>query len=222
MSVSSPRRLIVFDFDGTLADTWRDIATALNRTLLDAGLPAVDGPEVRFWIGDGALKLLERAVPEPQRSPERIEELYARFREHYERCCLDTTETYPGIMDCLEGLEGCMLAIASNKPARFLDHMTEGLGLKSYFRVVLGGDSLPVRKPDHRVLVHLIQRLEEAPDEIWVVGDSAVDVQMGRAGGAHTLGCGWGLRGRDELREAGVDRLVEHPREILHAVFGQR
>ena len=221
MPASSPRRLIVFDFDGTLADTWRDIATALNRTLLDAGLPAVDGPEVRFWIGDGALKLLERAVPEPQRSPERIEELYARFREHYERCCLDTTETYPGIMDCLEGLEGCVLAIASNKPARFLDHMTEGLGLKSYFRVVLGGDSLPVRKPDHRVLVHLMQRLEEAPDEIWVVGDSAVDVQMGRAGGARTLGCGWGLRGRDELREAGVDRLVEHPREILHAVFGQ-
>ncbi len=217
-----PRRLIVFDFDGTLADTWRDIATALNRTLLGEGLPAVDGPDVRFWIGDGALKLLERAVPEPHRSPERIAELYARFREHYDRCCLDTTETYSGILECLEALSDCMLAIASNKPARFLDHMTDGLGLKAYFRVVLGGDSLPVKKPDHRVLVHLMQRLGDAPDEIWVVGDSAVDVQMGRAAGVRTIGCAWGLRGRDELRDAGVDVLIEHPREIPHAVFGQR
>jgi len=213
-------RLIVFDFDGTLADTWRDIANALNRTLLEAGLPAVEGPEVRFWIGDGVLKLLERAVPEAHRSPQRIEELYRAFREHYHRCCLETTETYPGIIECLEALSDSMLAIASNKPARFLDHMTEGLGLKSYFRVVLGGDSLPVKKPDHRVLVHLMGRLDQVPNEIWMVGDAAVDVQMGQAAGARTIGCAWGLRGRDELREAGVDVLVEHAREIPHAVFG--
>jgi len=221
MRGSGSRRLVVFDFDGTLADTWRDIATALNRTLHDVGLPGVDGPDVCFWIGDGALKLLERALPESQRSPERIAELYGVFREHYDRCCLDTTETYPGILDCLEGLSDSMLAVASNKPARFLDRIIDGLGLKSYFRVVLGGDSLQVKKPDRRVLEHLVQRLDQAPGEIWMVGDSAVDVETGRAAGARTIGCGWGLRGRDELCAAGVDVLVEHPREILHAIFGR-
>jgi phosphoglycolate phosphatase len=222
MTDPSSRRLVVFDFDGTLADTWRDIATALNRTLLDAGLPGIDGPEVRFWIGDGALKLLERSVPEPHRSPERIAELYAQFREHYDRCCLDTTETYPGIVDCLEALSDSALAIASNKPAHFLDHMIDGLGLKAYFRVVLGGDSLPVKKPDGRVLEQLVERLNEAPREIWMVGDGAVDVEMGRAAGARTIGCAWGLRGRDELRKAGVDALIEHPREITRVVLGHR
>ncbi len=100
--------------------------------------------------------------------------------------------------------------------------MIDGLGLKAYFRVVLGGDSLPVKKPDGRVLEQLVERLGEAPKEIWMVGDGAVDVEMGRAAGARTIGCAWGLRGRDELRKAGVDALIEHPREITRVVFGQR
>ena len=78
----------MFDFDGTLADTWRDIATALNRTLRETDLPAVTGPEVRYWIGDGALKLLERAVPEERRSQDFVDDLYERFRVHYDACCL--------------------------------------------------------------------------------------------------------------------------------------
>src|SRR5512134_1019854 len=73
-------RVVVFDFDGTLADTWRDLATALNRTLADAGLAPVEGPQVKAWIGDGALKLLANALPELERAPERLESHYERFR----------------------------------------------------------------------------------------------------------------------------------------------
>jgi len=215
------RRLAIFDFDGTLADTWRDIASALNRTLRDVGLPLVEGPEVRFWIGDGVFKLLERAVPEPHRSTQRIAELHERFREHYHACCLDTTETYPGIIECLDELSTVALAIASNKPAQFLDHMVGELGLKPYFRVVLGGDSLSIRKPDGRVVEQVIKRLGEPVDEVFMVGDSAVDVQTGRAAGGRTIGCLWGLRGREELDRAGVDVLVGHPREIPPVVLGR-
>lgn len=213
---------MVFDFDGTLVDTWRDIASALNLTLEEADLPIADGPEVRFWIGEGAIKLLERAIPEARRTPEGIAELYETFRGHYDACCLQTTDLYPGISECLEELSGETLAIASNKPIHFLDRIVDGLGLKAYFRVVLGGDSLETRKPDPQVIHHLVSRLDAPPDEIFVVGDSGVDMELGRAAGARTIGCPWGFRGREELIRAGAEVLVEHPREIPRVVLGRR
>lgn len=209
-----PRPVVMFDFDGTLADTWRDIATALNRTLDEAGLAQVTGPEVRFWIGEGALKLLERAIPEERRETAYVNELYETFRTHYDRCCLDTTETYAGMVECLDALGDATLAVVSNKPARFLERVIDGLGLKHYFRVVLAGDTLGQQKPNPAVVHHVLARIDGQPGSIWMVGDSAIDVETGKSAGAHTVGCSWGLRGRDELREAGVDHLVDTPREI--------
>ncbi len=216
----SARRLVIFDFDGTLADTWRDIASALNRTLEEAGLARVDGPEVRFWIGDGVLPLLRRAVP--QADDARLGALYERFSEHYMRGCLDTTEAYPGIPECLHALGDAALVVASNKPARFLDRVIDGLGLKAHFQIVLGGDSLRVRKPDPAVVAHVIERLAEPVAQVWMVGDGAVDVATGRAAGARTVGCAWGLRGKGELRAAQAEFVVEHPREIPPLVTGSR
>jgi phosphoglycolate phosphatase len=215
-------RVVIFDFDGTLADTWRDLATALNRTLADAGLPPVEGPQVQAWIGDGALKLLANALPAGERAPERLESHYERFRSYYDRCCLDTTELYPGMSACLEALGQESLAVLSNKPARFLDRIIEGLGIKGVFGAVLGGDTLAIRKPDPAVLTEAVVRLGVRPSEVWMVGDSAIDVETGRAAGARTIGCAWGLRGREELRAAGVEFLLEHPREIAPLVLGQR
>ncbi len=219
-SRTPPRRLVIFDFDGTLADTWRDIASALNRTLEEAGLERVDGPEVRFWIGEGVLPLLRRAAP--QADDASLGALYERFRGHYLRNCLETTETYPGIPECLEALCDATLVVASNKPSRFLDRVIEGLGLKRHFRIVLGGDSLAVRKPDPAIVAHVIEQLGAPVDQVWMVGDSAVDVATGRAAGARTVGCAWGLRGRGELRAAGAEFLIEHPREIPPLVGGSR
>ncbi|MGH7289600.1 MAG: HAD family hydrolase [Myxococcota bacterium] len=222
MGVERSGRVVVFDFDGTLADTWRDLASALNRTLADAGLGPVEGPQVQAWIGDGALKLLANALPEAERAPERLEAHYERFRAHYDRCCLDTTELYPGMAECLDALAEERLAVLSNKPARFLDRIIEGLGLKSVFGAILGGDTLSIRKPDPAVLTHVLERLGAPPSEVWMVGDSAIDVETGRAAGARTIGCGWGLRGREELRAAGCEFLLEHPREIAPTVLGRR
>lgn len=224
-----PRRLVVFDFDGTLADTWRDIATALNETLVEVGLPEVHGPDVRQMIGDGARKLLLRAVPPARRTPEEIDALYARFALRYEHCFLDTTELYPGMAAALDELADAELAIASNKPTRFLEPIVAGLGLKDRFRVALGGDALDVKKPDPRVVHSVVERVygsgtrtvgEEI--EVWMIGDSAVDIATGRDAGAGTIGCAWGLRGRDELRAAEPDFLLEDPTAIPAAVLGRR
>jgi phosphoglycolate phosphatase len=227
------RPLLVFDFDGTLADTWRDLATALNRALAEEGLPTVDGPQVKFWIGHGVRPLLARAVPGAEST--RLEQLYARFAAHYERGCLDTTRLYDGIEACLAACGVADLAVASNKPAAFLLPMVERLGISSHFRVVLGGDSLSARKPDPAVLHEVAarvghdgfrrsersERAVEAPkaSSVWMIGDSGVDVATGRAAGARTIGCAWGLRGREELADAGCDHLIEHPSEIAKLVL---
>lgn len=218
--MAGTRPVVVFDFDGTLADTWRDIANALNDTLRGAALPEVSGPDVRFWIGSGALRLLERAVPEPRRTERYLAELYQEFRGHYERRCLDTTEPYPGIVECLGALHSCELAVLSNKPTLFLDRVIEGLGLRSHFGLVLGADALPKPKPSPAAMDHLMQRIDATPAELWMVGDSAIDVETGRTAGARTVGCAWGLRGRDELRRAGTDFLIESPAEIPPLILG--
>jgi phosphoglycolate phosphatase len=206
--------LIIFDFDGTLADTWRDIATALNQTLREAGLAEASAEQVRAWIGDGVVRLLERAVPAQRRAGDGMATLHARFRDHYQRCCLDTTTLYPGIADCLAELRGHALAILSNKPAQFLDRMVAGLGVAPCFAAVVGGDALAVRKPDPALVEHVARRVGVRADRLWMVGDSAIDVATGRVAGARCIGCTWGLRGAAELRAAGVDFLVAHPREI--------
>ncbi len=221
MNGSRARRLVVFDFDGTLADTWRDLWTALNRTLEDGGQPAVQGPDVRAWIGDGALKLLERALPDSESTPERLAVWFERFRLHYDQCCLETTELYPGISRCLEDLSSERLAVLSNKPGRFLDRIIDGLHLKGHFEAVLGGDAIDARKPDPRVLENVIETVGSEIEEVWMVGDSGVDVATGRAAGARTIGCAWGLRGREELRQAGAEFLIESAAEIVPIVLGR-
>jgi phosphoglycolate phosphatase len=207
-------RLILFDFDGTLADTWRDIATALNRTLADAGLPLVAPAAVRGWVGEGVRRLIERAIPDAERSAERVDSLAVAFGEHYADCALDTTALYPGIADCLSALEGDALAILSNKPTRFLRTMADGLGIGRQFTAIVGGDALAVRKPDPAVVAHVVACSGIRPTAVWMIGDSAVDIATGRAAGARTIGCTWGFRGRAELERAGADVIVGDPREI--------
>jgi phosphoglycolate phosphatase len=207
-------RLILFDFDGTLADTWRDIATALNRALADAGLPPVAPEAVREWIGEGLRRLIERAVPDAERAAARVDSLAVAFGEYYAHCALDTTALYPGVADCLSALQGDALAILSNKPTRFLHAMAEGLGIGRHFTAIVGGDALAVRKPDPAVVAHVVARSGVRPAAVWMIGDSAVDVATGRAAGARTIGCTWGFRSRAELARAGADAIVGDPREI--------
>lgn len=204
--------LIVFDFDGTLADTWRDIATGLNRTLREAGLRQADAAQVRAWVGHGVRPLLARAIGDDD--PQRIEALYARFRVHYDDCCLDSTALYAGMAAALDALAGRRLAILSNKPQRFLDRIVDGLGLRPRFAAVVGGDALPVSKPDPATLAHTVAVSGPAPAAVWMVGDSAVDVDTGRRFGARTVACAWGLRPRAELEAAGAEAIIDHPGEL--------
>jgi phosphoglycolate phosphatase len=214
-----PGDLIIFDFDGTLADTWRDIATAVNQTLVGAELPPVEAASVKDWIGHGVLNLLRRALTATAGTADerRVAALYDVFRGHYDRCCLDTTTLYDGMRAALDQLDGATLAILSNKPQFFLDRIVDGLGVRRRFVAVVGGDALAVQKPDPATIAHVVALAGPAA-RIWMVGDSAVDVATGRAYAAHTVGCTWGMRPRAELQEAGAAILIDHPAELPAAI----
>jgi phosphoglycolate phosphatase len=207
-----PRDLVIFDFDGTLADTWRDIATGLNRTLREAWLPEAAGADVRDWVGHGVRRLIARAIGSDDAA--RIEPLYLRFRVHYADCCLDTTGVYDGVRAALDAIAPRhTLAILSNKPQFFLDRIADRLAISPLFATIVGGDALAVSKPDPATIAHVVANVGGAAT-VWMVGDSPIDVEAGRRYGARTVACAWGLCDRDELAASAPDFLIEHAGEL--------
>ncbi len=205
--------LVIFDFDGTLVDTLGDIAGALSAARVDLGGTPVDAKTVRGWIGEGLDHLIAEALPAGVAHAE----LKRRYKERYETMMFATSKPYDGVDSMLDALGTRPLAVASNKSERFVTQMLEHFGMLGRFEVAIGGDTFAFRKPSRDVITHLVGGRSFA--KVWMVGDSAVDVLTGKAYGARTIGCTYGIRGRDELEEAGADHLVSHPREIAETIL---
>jgi len=173
-------RALLFDLDGTLIDTAPEIADALNRTLQWLQRPLATPGQVRGWIGDGARALLDKALGEPSGDA-----VWAYFAYQYDDCCGTTSRLYPGTSAMLERLRagGVQLAVLTNKEAAFARKLLARHGLTACFDVLVGGDSLPFRKPDPRAVAHVLESLQVSTDEAAFVGDSVVDVRTARAAG---------------------------------------
>lgn len=201
--------LVIFDFDGTLIDSSADIAWVANATLKKLGYPEMTPVEIKAAIGWGVKSLLERLLPaEP---PERIEEARRVFMDFYEGHLTVETRPYPGVERELRRLRGLgkSLAIVTNKPIAFTEKTLVGLSMEGGFDVVLGGDSLPKKKPDPAPILHVMDSLGVSAEKTVFVGDSAVDCEAGRAAGVVTVGAVYGFRGRAELADAGCDFLID-------------
>ena len=211
-------RLIIFDLDGTLVDSRADLSAAVNHALHAMGLPAVPLETVSSYVGEGARILMQRALGEHQ---DRIEQGLALFMAYYRVHLLDHTRLYPGIAELLEALAARpgTLAVLSNKPEAMTRAVLEGLGVLRYFAAVLGGDSLPARKPDPAGIDHLRSLTATPRESVLVVGDSAIDARTAAAAGVAFCGVAWGLA-PDSLRAAPVRHVITHPRELLAVVDG--
>lgn len=215
MTGAPPAALVVFDLDGTLVESSRDLAAALNETLdrLRPGTEPLPLEQVRTMIGDGALKLIARALRATG-----LEEVAERalpvFLESYRGRLLDQTRLYPGMRETLEALQSRHLAVLTNKPGDLSRAILEGLGVARFFRRVYGGGDLPAKKPDPVGLLRLLAEAGVDPGQAVMVGDSAIDVRTGRAAGVRTIGVRYGFDPEGLLREA-PDHLVEHPRDLV-------
>jgi phosphoglycolate phosphatase len=208
---------VIFDLDGTLADTRIDLSNAVNHVRRSLGLGDLPVDVVCRMVGEGARTLVQRALgPEPGCS---IEDALARFLEYYGVHLLDHTRAYPGVSELLAALaeRGVRLSVLTNKPAAMSRAILDGLGLSGYITHLIGGDSLPVRKPDPAAIERLCQLAGVGAARTLVVGDSAIDMQTARAAGVAFCGVAWGLA-PDTLRAVGAAPIIEHPAELLRVV----
>lgn len=198
---------VVFDLDGTLVDSRRDIAAATNHALARAGRPALATEIVASYVGDGARSLVSRAADLEENDPA-VDALLDDFLAYYASHALDFTTPMPGAEAALDSLARLPLAVATNKPRPTTEAVLEGLGLRRRFSVVVAGtDPLP-RKPAPDQLVFVAEQLRISPWNLVMVGDGPQDVEAGRAAGCRTVGVEGGLLPRARLVAAGPDALV--------------
>ncbi len=208
-----PFDTIVFDLDGTLIDSAPDLAEALNRVLADNGLPPVTPPSVRRMVGEGAAAMIARGFaaagrPVEDPPPDRLRD---SFLSHYADCLDESTRPWPGAVEALEALAaaGHRLAVCTNKPEAMSRTLLDRLDLARFFRAVLGGDSLAVRKPDPRHLTATIRQAGGAATDAVMVGDSIADVDAARAAGVPVVVVTFGYS-RVPASELDADARIGH------------
>jgi len=210
-------QLLIFDLDGTLIDSKRDLADAVNAMRLHLGEPPLADQTVYSYVGSGAPVLVRRALP--GRDEEEIERGLRYFLEYYRDHMLDATTLYPGVREALDELmeSPAKMAVLTNKPVRFSEHLIKGLGLDGHFFRIYGGNSFEEKKPHPIGIELLMQESGIGRDRTIMVGDSAVDVLTAR--NAQVLACGvtWGFQ-PETFAEAPPDFTIDRMSELVARV----
>ncbi len=183
--------MLIFDLDGTLVDSKKDLASSVNHVRLSFGFPQLTEREIAGYIGDGAQMLIRRALG-PEISDADVQSGLQLFLSYYKEHMLDQSVLYPGVVETLESLRDFSLAVLTNKPIRFSRMMLEGLGILNSFSAVYGGNSFERKKPDPVGIFQILADTGGHAGNTWMIGDSAVDVQTGRNAGVKTCGVSWG------------------------------
>ena len=213
MTITFPRfcRLFLFDLDGTLIDSRADLAFSLNLALSRLNMRPLPESRIIAFVGDGVQKLMELALRESTgREPESAltKEGIVLFREEYGNHLLDRTRLFPSVLETLERLSWARFAVVSNKPEGFSRRILEALGVANRFCTILGGDSIQNPKPHPESLLKAMDVCKAVPSETVMVGDSATDIEAGKAAGVITCGTLGGLRPKEHLETAGCDLII--------------
>ncbi|MDY6942820.1 MAG: phosphoglycolate phosphatase [Pseudomonadota bacterium] len=208
-------RAVLFDLDGTLVDSAPDLTVAVNAARQSVGMVAVGVEDVRRWLGNGAQRLVHRALTndaaEMNAPAERFDVAWPVFLETYQRHVCEASSVYPGGREALESLvsRGYRLGCVTNKPERFTRDLLEKLKLDRFFEVTVAGDTLPVKKPDPAPLLHALGRLGAEPVQAMMVGDSVTDVKAARAAGSVVICVSYGYNHGLDIRAAGPDAVID-------------
>lgn len=226
-------KAVIFDLDGTLADTLASIAHCTNRALADAGFAPIEEERFRLMVGNGARMQLSRALRiagDAEGSavfeadsdgfltrPVHLDAVTERYMQYFKTDCLYQVKPYDGIRDLLQSLKGrgIKTAVLSNKPHENTRYVIDSLFGDDCFAVVQGQTPAIPKKPAPEGVLEILRRLKLQRDEILYVGDSGVDMDTGRAAGVKTIGVLWGFRDGRELLAHGADGLIGKPKELL-------
>ena len=220
-----PPALVALDLDGTLADSAADLAWCIDRTMPRFGIPPRGEALVRTWIGDGVERLVERALtgePDARAEPGVLREACRVFVDLYSKHGRRRSRVYPGVREGLAALRahGAVLACITNKPRALAVDLLAHLALLDSFALIVGGDSLPRRKPDPLPLLHACAELDVAVERSMFVGDSDGDVRAARAAGMRVACVSYGYNHGRDISEAAPDAVVDSIDALTMLCFG--
>ncbi|MDJ0994651.1 MAG: HAD-IA family hydrolase [Dinoroseobacter sp.] len=216
-------KLVLFDVDGTLVDSQAQIMTAMTHAFEAEDLPVPDRAAVREIIGLSLSNAIERLAPAVD--PLRINRLVERYKDAYVAQRVTgggeaASPLYPGALAALEALsafDDVLLGVATGKSKRGLVHLFDAYNLGHFFVTTQVADNHP-SKPHPSMVTTALSETGVAPRNAVMLGDTTYDMEMGKAGGVHTLGVGWGYHAPDDLREAGAERVLVSYAELLPAL----
>ena len=208
------KKAVIFDLDGTLANTLTSLAYCTNRALEDFGLQAIPQECYKKFVGNGARMQDDDGFAAV---PCLLDEVYDRYMEYFAKDCLYEVKPYPGIPELLDTLKEKKIKIAvfSNKPHANTVDVVETLFGKGFFDAVQGQKTNVPKKPAPDGVYAIMERLDVSPEETIYVGDSWVDIETGRAAGNFAVGVLWGFRDEEELRAHHADAVITAPGELL-------
>jgi phosphoglycolate phosphatase len=213
-----PPPTIIYDLDGTLADTAEDLVATLNALLAKEGLAPMSVESAGSLLGAGARALIKRGFAASGRSlePEAIERLFGDFLEYYNAHILVRTRLYPGVDKALVAFDraGWRQAVCTNKIERSAKLLIEKLGIADHFAFVCGQDTFGVGKPDARPLLETIAAVGGSKVRAIMVGDSGTDIKTARAAGVPVVAVDFGYADTP-IRELGPDRVISHFDELM-------
>ena len=206
----------VFDMDGTILNTLDDLMDSTNFALKNNGLKERSLEEIRFFVGNGIQKLIERAVPQGT-SIEVFEKVFADFKSHYKIHCADKTSYYDGIPSVIQTLRkmGVKTAVVSNKADFAVQELVE-VYFKGLFDVALGEKTGVSKKPSPDMVNAALSVLGVEKEAAFYIGDSDVDFETAKNSSLDFIGVSWGFRGRKFLENLGAKNIIDSPEELLN------
>ena len=209
---------IIFDFDGTLLDTLKDLMISVNFVLDKYDFPFRNIDEIRRFVGNGVARLIELAIPEGLNNP-KYEECLVDFRNHYSVNMQNNTDSYEGINEILEQLskEGYKIGVASNKFDEALKELNK-VYFGEYIKVAIGQSEKIRKKPAPDIVFKVLEELGSTVDKAIYVGDSEVDVKTAKNSGLICVGVTWGFRDKEVLEREGADYIIDRPKQLLKII----
>jgi phosphoglycolate phosphatase len=207
----------IFDLDGTLLDTIEDLGDSMNYVLEKMGYPTHDMEKYKYFVGNGVINLVSRALPADKRDDGIVKAALAAMKDAYSKRWDVKTKPYPGITDLLDALadKGIKLSVLSNKTDDITKLVIKKLLPSWSFYPVFGEREGVPRKPDPTGAIEITQILGANPGECLFLGDTGVDMKTATAAGMYAVGVLWGFRKAEELVENGAKTLISHPLDLL-------
>ncbi|NOY76483.1 MAG: HAD-IIIA family hydrolase [Calditrichaeota bacterium] len=207
--------LLIFDLDGTLVDTARDVHFCVNKARADFNLPPLTLEEARKSIGPGPNTFVDLVLPPDQKH--RLDEFIKKFRACYIDHLTDHSRPYPGVVELLHHLQmrQIPLVVATNKPRRYTEKLLRDLDLRKFFSGIFTPDDVTSRKPDPEMIVKILEEMRTRAGDALLIGDTDNDILAGKGAGVWTCAVTYGYGPEEVLQNLEPDFVIDQPKEIL-------